>query len=212
MEDLDLEGSATVRDILNKKDLGSFQTEFSSSVPSHGVVFIKITGSESRLQEIFEAENSWMNNFNLTVNNQIVANQARPVKDANCSGGAKVGYLGNNAENYLEFKKIWAETEGAYRLSISYISGEDRSMTVSVNDRDTLMRNLNSGSFTKIDSVVFSANLKKGLNTVRLSNSSGYMPDIDVLRINLNSGATGTFMSGTGKRRKDLICGSKTVI
>jgi hypothetical protein len=203
-KDLDLEGSATVRDILNKKDLGSFQTEFSSSVPSHGVVFIKITGSESRLQEIFEAENSWMNNFNLTVNNQIVANQARPVKDANCSGGAKVGYLGNNAENYLEFKKIWAETEGAYRLSISYISGEDRSMTVSVNDRDTLMRNLNSGSFTKIDSVVFSANLKKGLNTVRLSNSSGYMPDIDVLRINLNSGATGTFMSGTGKAQKRL--------
>jgi len=203
-KDLDLEGSATVRDILNKKDLGSFQTEFSSSVPSHGVVFAKVTGSSSRLQEVFEAENAWMNNFNLTVNNQIVANQAKPAKDAKCSGGAKVGYLGNSASNYLDFKRIWADAEGIYKLSIIYITGDNRSMTVSVNGRDTLLQNLNSGSFTESDSVVFSVNLKKGLNTVRLSNSSGYLPDIDAIRINTNSGITKASMLGLGKGQKKL--------
>lgn len=76
-KDLDLAGAATVRDIMNKKDLGTFEKEFSSSVPSHGVVFIKVVGSESRLQEVFEAENSWMNNYNLTVNNSIASISGR---------------------------------------------------------------------------------------------------------------------------------------
>ncbi len=190
-KDLDLEGAATVRDILNKKDLGSFENEFSSSVPSHGVVFVKIVGSKSKLQEVFEAENSWMNNFNLTVNNQIVANQAKPAKDATCSGGAKVGYLGKSASNYIEFNKIWAAADGKYTMTLVYMCGENRSATMSVNGKDTVLNNLNSGSFTKRDSVVIPVNLKAGLNAIRFSNSSGYLPDMDVLKINVNSIVTG---------------------
>jgi hypothetical protein len=184
--ELDLDGSATVRDILNKKDLGSFEAEYSSSVPSHGVVFIKIVGSKSRLQDVFEAENSWMNNFNLTVNNLIVANQAKPAKDATCSGGAKVGYLGKSATNYLEFNKVWANTAETYNLTLFYITGENRSVTMKVNGRDTLLANLNSGSFTKRDSVIVPVTLKQGLNTIRFSNSSDYLPDIDAIKIDLN--------------------------
>ncbi len=186
--DLDLVGSATVRDILNKKDLGSFETEFSSNVPSHGVVFIKMVGSKSRLQEVFEAENSWMNNFNLTVNNQIVANQAKPAKDATCSGGAKVSYLGKSATNFLEFNKIWANSAGSYKLTLMYISGENRSATMTVNGQDSVLTGLNSGSFTKRDSVIVPVTLKAGLNKIRFSNTTGYLPDIDAIRINLNDG------------------------
>lgn len=183
---LDLVGSATVRDILKQRDLGSFETEFSSAVPSHGVVFVKIVGSKSRLQEVFEAENSWMNNFNLTVNNQIVANQAKPAKDATCSGGAKVSYLGKSATNFLEYNKIWANFAGSYKLTLMYISGENRSATMTVNGRDTVLNGLNSGSFTKRDSVIVPVTLKAGLNKIRFSNTTGYLPDMDAIRINLN--------------------------
>jgi hypothetical protein len=185
-KDLDLTGAATVRDLLNKKDLGSFTTEFSSSVPSHGAVFVKMVGSESRLQEHFEAENSMMNNFNLTVNNQIVANQAKPVKDAVCSGGAKVGYLGNSEGNFLEFRRVWANAETEYQLSIHYLCGEDRSATLTVNEHDTVLTGLNSGGFSKVDSVVIPVKLTAGLNTIRFSNATGHLPDIDAIRLNVN--------------------------
>jgi hypothetical protein len=185
-KDLDLTGSATVRDVINKKDLGSFEEEFSSTVPSHGVVFVRITGSESRLQEVFEAENSWMNNFNLTVNNQIVANQAKPSKSAACSGGAKVGYLGKSAGNFLEFKNIWAKAAAEYTLTLRYLCRENRSATMTVNGRDTLLTGLNSGSFDTVDSVMVTVNLNAGLNAIRFSNAGAELPDIDAITIDLN--------------------------
>lgn len=204
-KDLELNGSATVRDILKKKDLGSFETEYSGLVPSHGVLFVKIIGTKSHLQEVFEAENAVINNFNLTVNNQIVANQAKPVKDVNCSGGAKVGYLGKSASNFLEFNKIWAEKEGRYSMTLRYLSGENRSVTVYVNGMDSLLSNLNSGTFTKVDSVIVPVYLKAGVNVIRLSNSSANMPDIDAISINMNAGVTDVTQQGIGfKKREDL--------
>ena len=184
--DLDLLGSATVRDLLDKKNLGSFETEFSGDVPSHGVVFVKIVGVESRLQETFEAENAWMNNFNLTVNNRIVADQAKPVKDAACSGGAKVGYIGNDEGNFLEFRKIWAKADAEYRLTIRYLCGEDRSATMSVNGRDTTLTRLNSGGFDRVDTMTVPVHLKEGLNNIRFSNESAYLPDMDAISLNIN--------------------------
>lgn len=204
-KDLDLTGAATVRDLLNKKDLGSFTAEFSSTVPSHGAVFVKIIGSESRLQEHFEAENSLMNNFNLTVNNQIVANQAKPVKDAVCSGGAKVGYLGNSEGNFLEFRKVWANAETEYRLSIHYLCGEDRSATLTVNEYDTVLTGLNSGDFSQVDSVVVPVNLNAGLNTIRFSNATGYLPDIDAIRLNVNDVVNTITPEGMESSRKRLV-------
>jgi hypothetical protein len=202
-KDLDLNGSATVRDILKKKDLGSFETEFSGSVPSHGVLFVKITGTKSRLQEVFEAENAMMNNFNLTVNNQIVANQAKPVKDAICSGGAKVSYIGKSASNNLEFNKIWSENTGRYSLTLRYLSGENRSATITVNGKDSLLSNLNSGAFTKVDSIVVPVYLKAGVNVIQLSNASANIPDIDAIKIDLNTAFTDVTQQGIGFQKSD---------
>lgn len=201
-KDLDLVGSATVRDILNKADLGSFETEYSSSVPSHGVVFAKIVGTKSRLQDVFEAENSWINNYNLTVDNQIVANQARAVKDTACSRGAKVSYIGNGAKNFIEFKQVWADNAGGCQLTLSYLSGENRSATMTVNGKDTVLTGLNSGSFTTKGSVKVPITLKKGLNTIRFSNATAYIPDIDAISINVNDIVTSiksSRMSSQGK-------------
>jgi len=186
LDKLDLEGSATVRDILNKKDLGSVETEFSSSVPAHGVVFVKIVGTTSRLQTLFEAENSWLNNFNLTVNNAIVADQARAVKDAACSGGAKVSYIGKGDKNFIEFKKIWSDRDGACDLTLTYFSGENRSAKMTVNGKDTTLANLNSGSFTTKGTLKVPVTLKKGLNAIRFSNATASLPDIDAISVAVN--------------------------
>ena len=184
--DLNLDGSATVRDLWTKTNLGSKATEYSVSVPSHGVVMLKVVGTKATLQETFEGEYAWLNNFNLTQNVNIVANQARPVADATCSGRAKASYIGNRADNFIEFRNVYAAVTGKYKLTLTFQSGENRNATMSINGKDTLLTNLNSGSFTTLKSVAYMVQLNKGNNTIRFSNSTGWMPDIDKINIDLN--------------------------
>ncbi|PYU91695.1 MAG: alpha-galactosidase, partial [Acidobacteria bacterium] len=40
--DIEVSGSATVRDLWAKKDLGSFEGNYSTQVPKHGVALIKV--------------------------------------------------------------------------------------------------------------------------------------------------------------------------
>lgn len=187
-KDLDIEGSAVVRDLWAGKDLGSFENSYSVSVPSHGAATIKVTPAKSLLQETFEAEYAWMNNYKWTKSLQIQANQAKPTKDAACSRGAKVGSLGKLASNYIDFNKVYAPQDGVYRLKLIYLSGEARSATLSVNGgKDSVLNGLNSGAFTKRDSVVVPVTLKAGLNSIKFSNATAFMPDFDAIRVDVNS-------------------------
>jgi hypothetical protein len=190
-KDIDLNGSATVRNLWTKTDLGSYDSVFSATVPALGIVLVKIVGTKSLLQEVFEAENSWMNNFKMMKSGSLVANQARPVKDTTCSRGAKAGYLGNNDSNFIEFHNIYANQAGIYHLTLCYQSGENRSATVRVNGHDTTITGLNSGSFSTIDSVTFPVSLQSGRNVIRILNASAYLPDIDKIRVDVNSGTSG---------------------
>lgn len=198
-KDVDMEGSVLVRDLWAGKDLGSFDGSYSVSVPSHGAAALKLGGGKSRLQETFEAEYAWMNNFQWTKSLQLQANQAKPAADAGCSGGAKVGSLGKLATNYIEFNKVWAPDAGTYRLKLIYLSGEARSATLSVNGKDTLLNSLNSGSFTKRDSVTVSVALKAGLNSIKFSNATAFMPDFDAIRVDVNSGISSTTPAAIGR-------------
>ena len=187
-KDLDIEGSATVRDLWAKKDVGDFENSYTVSVPSHGAAALKISATKSKLQETFEAEYAWMNNYKWTKSLRLQADQASPTKDAGCSRGVKVSYLGKLASNYIEFNKVYAPQDGVYRLTLIYLSGEARSANVSVNGgKDSVLTGLNSGSFSKRDSVVFPVALKAGLNAIRFSNATAFMPDLDAIRVDVNS-------------------------
>lgn len=187
-DQLQLAGPAAVRDVWQQTDLGEMPTGYTVQIPAHGVVMLKVTGKENLLREVFEAEYGWMHNFNLTQNSVTVAEQGRAVVDAAFSGGAKAGWLGNRADNYIEFREIVAATEGMYELKIAYISGEARSMTLSVNGKDTLLTGLNSGGWAVKKDKTLPIRLIKGINTIRMSNATGWMPDLDNISINLRSG------------------------
>lgn len=45
-ESLELEGEQTVRDLWRQQDLGQYKDSFSSTIPSHGVVLVKITATK----------------------------------------------------------------------------------------------------------------------------------------------------------------------
>jgi hypothetical protein len=185
-KDLNLFGAATVRDLWLHKDLGIFESMYMAIVPSHGVVMLKVVGEQSKLQDVFEAEYAWVNNFNLRKNSVLVRNQGRVLIDKHCSGRAKVGWLGNRADNYIEFRDIYTNNPGVYHLKISYLSGKNRNAKLSVNGEDTLLTNLNSGGWSTVDNIAVKVILKKGYNTIRFSNPTDWLPDFDKIQLDLN--------------------------
>lgn len=194
-EDLNLVGPSKVRDLWKHKDLGKYDSFYTTTVPSHGVVMLKVVGTSAKLQEVFEAEYAWLNNFNVHQSAaypdhngaRIIPNQGYATNDFNCSGQAKACWLGNGSDNYIEFRDVYASVGGNYPLTMSYLSGETRNATISVNGVDTVLQNLNSGSFNSLIDITLDVKLKKGYNTIRISNTTGYLPDIDKIKFsNLN--------------------------
>lgn len=185
--DYDIVGGAIVRDLWARQDLGFFETGYTDTLPAHCVSLIKVTADVTKNQEVFEAEYAWINNFNLTSNSAIVANQGVTAVDSKCSGGAKAGWLGMGSENYIEFRDIYAPVEGEYNLTFYYISGENRTASMLVNDKQSTLSSLNSGSWSTIGTKKTKINLNKGYNKIRFLNTTGYLPDIDKIHIDLNS-------------------------
>ncbi|MCD7746898.1 MAG: glycoside hydrolase family 97 catalytic domain-containing protein [Firmicutes bacterium] len=100
-----------------------------------------------------------------------------------CSGGAKVGYVGY-AGNTLTFNNVTVDEDGTYTLTVYYCSGETRSLTITVNGTDTYtLSGLNSGDYSRPASASLEITLSAGENTITLSNSSYYAPDIDRIAI-----------------------------
>lgn len=191
-KDLNLTGAASVRDLWLHSDLGTLDSMYTVTVPSHGVVMLKVVGTGTKLQEVFEAEYGWINNFNLTSDGEIIPSQGTALVDAICSGRGKADWLGNRADNYIEFRDVYANSDGNYNLTITYMSGENRTTTLTINGKDTTLTNLNSGGWTTLKSSTFPISLKKGYNIIRLSNSTGWLPDLDKIQIDLNKYETST--------------------
>ncbi len=101
-----------------------------------------------------------------------------------CSGGGKVGYVGNGASNTLTFKNVTVDKDGTYTLRLYYCCGENRKVILSVNGEvEYTLENLNSGSYTHPTFVELEIELKAGENTLTLSQPAYYAPDIDCIAI-----------------------------
>jgi len=185
-KDLNIVGKAAVRDLWAHKDLGSVDSVFSATVQGHGVSAIKVNAQKTKLKEVFEAEYAWMNNYNLTVDTQIVPGQAKPMTDAACSGRTKVIDIGKRADNYIEFQDVYAANAGNYNLDLFFLSGDDKNATMSVNGQDIQLTKLNSGSAKTVAKKTIPVVLNKGYNAIRISNATGSTPDIDKIQIDLN--------------------------
>lgn len=185
-KDLNIVGSAKVRDLWARADLGSRDSVYSATVPDHGILFIKVTAHKTRLKDVFEAEYAWLNDFNLTQHSETVPGLAKPVGDSLCSGKAKVIQIGNRPDNYIEFQHVYARKAGQYNLSLYYLSGEDRNATLSVNGTDIPLSCLNSGGWDNIARETLPVKLHKGYNVIRISNATDWAPDVDRIEIDLN--------------------------
>jgi hypothetical protein len=99
-----------------------------------------------------------------------------------CSGGNKVGYVGNNSGT-LQFNGISVSTAGTHTVTIYYTNGgASRTAFLSVNGgAGTSNSYPATGGWSTVGSITISVTLNAGSNTLKFynPNSSSWAPDFD---------------------------------
>ena len=175
---LDLAGEVAVRDLFEKRNLGIYEGTYSVKVPAHGTRIYKLTAQERLERTLYEAETAWLTDYQEIKNNEVYGTAIYSEK-SNCSGGVAVGWLGNRDSNDLQWRNVYSKDGGEYTLRVYFITGDNRTMKLSVNGGEALTFTGNSGGWGTVGSADFDVVLEKGENIVRLFNESGYMGDID---------------------------------
>jgi alpha-galactosidase len=149
---------------------GTTQTTgaISASVPSHGTVMYRVHASGSTVATI-EAESSA----------NTLSGGARVASCGGCSGGAKVGFVGNGGT--LRINQVSVPASGSYQLTVAYCDGDSgRSGDMSVDaGSPTVLSFTNSGGWSTPAALTVTVHLNAGVNTITFSNPAGWAPDFD---------------------------------
>jgi hypothetical protein len=96
---------------------------------------------------------------------------------AACSGGSKVGYVGNGAT--LAFTNVAGGAGGVRAVTIHYLSAVAR--TAVVNGQTVSFPA--TASWDSVGSTTVTLNLTAGTNTITIANPNGWAPDIDRITV-----------------------------
>ena len=179
-DDLCLAGKVTLRDVFARRKVGEFSEKYDVSVPAHGTR-IFVAEAEQRTERVrYEAETAFISDYQELKNNQSEGTGIYQTA-AFCSSGYKVGWLGNREENDLVWRDVYSENGGKYTMTVAFMSGDSRNIRVDVNGTRVKTLSVTSGDWSTVATSSLEIELQKGRNTVRLSNASGWMPDIDYI-------------------------------
>ena len=81
--------------------------------------------------------------------------------------------------NDIQWNDVYVQKTGARRMTITYFCGEERTMDLTVNGQRITTLKTAAGDWNQPATIAVDVNLKKGRNSIRLSNDSAWMPDID---------------------------------
>jgi carbohydrate binding protein with CBM35 domain len=166
-------GTATLSAQNSTQDAGLFVNSHAGGTPAQAV-FDGLTVTDGATPpppgpKTYEAESP---------TNTIVA-PAKVSSCTNCSGGSKVGFVGNGGT--LTFNGVTAPSDGNYDLTIYYLNGppgRDAVLTVNGTALQTLSFTPTT-DFNTVGTMTVPVPLVAGANTIELSNPSAYGPDFD---------------------------------
>ena len=119
----------------------------------------------------------------------MISGATRTASCSACSGGMKVGFVGNGSANFVTLS-VNASSSGTYTMRIYYLVSGTRNLSVSVNGGSGPTLSLSGTSFSTVASATTNVSLNMGVNTVKLYNNTAYGPDVD--RITLTGGGSST--------------------
>jgi hypothetical protein len=177
--------------------LGKFFESYDVAVPKHGTR-IYVAEADTRLERTrYEAETAYGSAYS-----EIEWNVCQYSEASFCSGGYKAGYVGGSEKNDLQWRDVYSFEGGTYQLTIAYICGENRNITISVNGEKVQTVSCNSGGWDKVATRNITIQLAKGRNVIRLSNPSNWMPDIDYILLK-NKSASAAINATESDNRDD---------
>lgn len=177
--DTELDGRIDVRDLLSRTPLPAIASQADTAtyrVAPHGVRVLKLCGRKRLETQRYEAEWAWLNLYQELRN---TGKQIRYTEGAGLSAGAKVSFLGDDPDNWMEWRDVQSRG-GRYALTIHYQSDQPRPLTLTINGRATSLGTLPPGG-SQTSTFRTTVVLKKGLNTIRLGQADGPAPDIDCI-------------------------------
>ena len=185
-KDICLDGNVTLRDVFQKRDLGEFTGQYEVTVPAHGTR-IYVAEGEKRIERTrYEAETAYISDYQEIKNNQAERTGIYSA-DGACSCGFKAGWLGYSEQNDLVWRDVYSDNGGDYTMTIAFMSGENRNINVSVNGKKVKAITANSGGWGTVGRKTVDIHLEPGRNSIRLSNPSNWMPDIDYIELKNNT-------------------------
>ena len=152
-------------------------TSHSAGTPAQ-VVFDGLTAVDGAVPpppgpKLYEAESSA---------NTIVA-PARISSCTGCSGGQKVGFVGNGGT--VTFNGVTAPSAGNYDMTIYYLNGPpSRDAVITVNGVDVQTLSFTpTADFNTVGTVTVPVPLVAGANTIEFSNPAAFAPDFDRIAV-----------------------------
>ncbi|MEY9861636.1 alpha-galactosidase [Catenulispora sp. GAS73] len=169
-----MSGSATATDLWSGASLGTISGTYSVTLGPGAVKLIRaVPGGSGGGSVTIEAEAS----------GNTIAGAARVATCAACSGGNKVGYIGNGAANYVTVNGITEPSAGSHTLTVAYLVNGTRSFSISVNGGPDIVENLSGTSFATPATASVTVQLNAGTNTIKFHNDTAYAPDLDAITV-----------------------------
>lgn len=147
-------------------------------VPAHGTRIFRVKGQKRLERKVYEAETAYIPTYQELRNNQ---NAKTGMYSANekCSGGYAACWLGSDRDNQLQWNDVYVKKAGIHRVTITYFCAEDRDMDLIVNGEKVTTLQTHSHDWNRAATISYNVKLRKGRNSICLSNDVAWMPDID---------------------------------
>jgi Bacterial alpha-L-rhamnosidase 6 hairpin glycosidase domain/Carbohydrate binding module (family 6) len=121
--------------------------------------------------------------------NNTLGGAARDVSCSGCSGGGRVGYIGNGGT--LQFNDVNVGVAGPYQLAITYTNADAGTRTVALSvdgeAATTISGFTSTSNANTTNTVTTTVNLNAGGNTLMFSNGGNWAPDIDKITLTSNA-------------------------
>jgi alpha-galactosidase len=165
--------SASATDLWSGASLGTVSGTYSVTLGPGAVKLIKAVPAGNGGSVTIEAEAA----------GNTIAGAAKVASCAACSGGKKVGYIGDGAANYVTINGITEPAAGSHTLTFAYLVSGTRSFSISVNGGPDIVEQLTGTSFATPATASVTVQLNAGSNTIKFHNDTAYAPDLDAVTV-----------------------------
>ncbi len=175
---IDLGGAVQYYDCIQQTNYLYTQGAIPVTVPAHGTKIYRVKAQQRLERTRHEAETAWLSRYQELRNNQAEGTAIYEAKEG-AEGGYIVRFLGNKEENDLQWQHVKIKKAGVRRMTIGCYTKEEREMDVYVNGAFVKTLKVTARDWNDRQTPSVDITLKKGDNTIRITNPRGWCPDID---------------------------------